>query len=127
MFFRSSKPKGAHAEARPANEMPVVSEETDIDQLMSSGIVMLFKHSAACPVSWMAHAHVARFRSRNPDIQVHLIPVIEQRATSRKIAELTKVRHESPQVIVLRDGVVESVASHEEITEGHLSGVFAAL
>lgn len=112
--------------AKP-DEMPVVRRGSDIDELLSRDRVMLFKHSAACPVSWMALAHVNRFRSRNPGMPVHIIPVIEERATSMEIAARIRVRHESPQIIVLRKGVVASVASHEAITEDHLHGVVASL
>src|SRR5947209_14233177 len=101
MFFRSSR---ANSGQPRAGEMPVVRKDTDIESLMNGEVVMLFKHSAACPVSWMAHAHVARFRSKNPDVPVHLVPVIEERATSQRIAERTRVRHESPQIILLRNG-----------------------
>jgi bacillithiol system protein YtxJ len=38
------------------------------------------------------------------DIPVALIRVIEARSASRRVAELTGVRHESPQVILLRAG-----------------------
>lgn len=127
MFSRLLK-KVPRASAPPALcEMPVVRQTTDIDQLMAGELVFLFKHSAACPVSWMAHAHINRFRSKNPDITIHLVPVIEERAASLKIAEKTRVRHESPQLIALRNGVVASVASHEEITEDLLSEVVASV
>lgn len=123
MFLRRSKRDSAEAAAVP--EMPVIGGDSDLNQLFSSDVVVLFKHSRACPVSWMAHAHVTRFRAKNPHVPVHLVPVIEQRAASLKIAELTRVRHESPQIILLRNGQVSSVASHEDITEDHLTSVLA--
>jgi bacillithiol system protein YtxJ len=47
--------------------------------------------------------------------------VIKEREFSRQIAERVKVRHESPQILVMRRGVVSTSASHGEITESHLA------
>ncbi|MDE3195999.1 MAG: bacillithiol system redox-active protein YtxJ, partial [Acidobacteriota bacterium] len=83
----------------------------------------LFKHSTACPVSWTAHAQVTRFLKHNASVPVYLVPVIRERVLSRAIADRTGVRHESPQVILIRKGVAADSASHGEITEGVLAGM----
>ena len=101
--------------------IPEIDAKTSIDELMALELVVLFKHSHACPVSWAAHSQVARFAAHHPSIAVFMIPVIKERAFSRAIAQRIGVEHESPQVIVLRRGAVEAVASHGEITEAELS------
>lgn len=103
--------------------MQEIDRHADLEKIMQQEIVMLFKHSAACPVSWAAHAHVARFRVQNPAVPVYVIPVLKERAITRLISERTRVRHESPQVILLRRGAVVSVASHEAISARHLCGM----
>jgi len=108
-------------DACKAGEMPAVDKNTDLDCLLRERLVVLFKHSSACPVSWAAHSQVNRFRLKHPDIPVHILHVIRERPTSMKIAEITGVRHESPQIIILRNGVVAASASHGHITEGRLS------
>jgi bacillithiol system protein YtxJ len=113
------KRKGSGAD----NAIPEIDRHTSLDSLLQRDVVMLFKHSAACPVSWAAHAHVSRFHARNPEVPVYLVPVIKQRAVSQQIAERIHVRHESPQIIVLRRGVVISVASHGAITERYLNQI----
>lgn len=47
---------------------------------------------------------------------VSLVDVARQRDLARRIAEQTGIRHESPQVLVLRDGVAVWSASHRAIT-----------
>jgi bacillithiol system protein YtxJ len=42
--------------------------------------------------------------------------VIESREISNRLAELTKVRHESPQIILCREGKAVWNASHYAIT-----------
>src|ERR1700712_4043428 len=104
-------------EACRAGEMPQVSAESDLSALLHSDLLVLFKHSSACPVSWAAHSQINRFRLKHPDIPVHILHVIKDRPVSLRVAELTGVRHESPQVLVLRKGAVTTALSHGSITE----------
>lgn len=107
--------------------IPEVNSTTDLEELLNREAVILFKHSTACPVSWTAHAHVTRFLKENTSIPVYLVPVIRERALSRKIAERVGVRHESPQVILVSRGVATYSASHGEITERLLAGMLAQM
>jgi thioredoxin 1 len=95
---------------------PVLGGIIDVDELLRHDFVVLFKHSAVCPVSWAAHAAVTRFVRSHPDAPVRLIHVQKDRPLSQQIAAATGVRHESPQVIVLRRGQVVATASHGDIT-----------
>ena len=105
--------------------IPEVTAQTDLDELLRHEAVILFKHSSACPVSWAAHAHVVRFLEGNQSVPLYLVHVLKERATSRKIADRTGVRHESPQIIFLRNGVAAESASHGAITESLLAGMLA--
>jgi bacillithiol system protein YtxJ len=108
-----------------ADAIPEIDAHTDLDGLFREQAVILFKHSTACPVSWAAHAHVMRFRAQNRSVPVYLVPVLRQRAASRAIAERTGVPHESPQIILVRNGVAAETASHGEITHDRLAGILA--
>jgi bacillithiol system protein YtxJ len=95
----------------------------EIGSLLEQEVVVLFKHSATCSVSWAAHAHVKRFQERNPDVPVYLVAVQKDRAASQQIAQRLNIRHESPQLIVLRRGAVASVASHGAINDEMLATI----
>jgi len=101
--------------------VPVLGQDSNLEELMNLELVILFKHSNSCPVSWNAHAQVTKFARENPDIPVYMIPVIKERTFSQKVADVTRVVHESPQVIVLRDGAVMASASHGDITVESIS------
>jgi bacillithiol system protein YtxJ len=88
----------------------------DLARLSEREAVVLFKHSPSCPVSWAAHAEVKRFIRSHPGISVYTILVGKDREYSRYVAEFTGVKHESPQVIVLRRGEVVSTTSHQGVT-----------
>ncbi|MGD1071547.1 MAG: bacillithiol system redox-active protein YtxJ [Bryobacteraceae bacterium] len=97
----------------------------EIANLLERDLVVLFKHSSTCAVSWAAHANVKRFQDQNPQVPVYVVAVQKDRAASQQIAQRLNIRHESPQLIVLRRGVVASVASHGAITEDYLRGALA--
>lgn len=73
--------------------------------------VVLFNHDPHCPISARAFAQMEQF-----DGEVMLVDVSRERLLTREIQGKTGVRHESPQVIILRDGQPAWSASHFEIT-----------
>ena len=104
--------------------IPTVAGGTGADDLMREELVMIFKHSTSCPVSWAAHSQVSRFLQDSPEAPVRMVSVIKERPLSQQIAAATGVRHESPQLIVLRRGEVLATASHGEINRERLEIMF---
>jgi bacillithiol system protein YtxJ len=74
--------------------------------------VVVFKHSNACPISSTAYAEMEQVKD------VRLVVVQTAREVSRELESLTGVPHESPQVIVLRDGKAVWNASHYNVKAG---------
>jgi bacillithiol system protein YtxJ len=77
--------------------------------------VILFKHSTTCPISARAHHQMSKLPEGVAG-QVSLVIVQRARELSRRVAEQTGVRHESPQAIILRHGQAVWSASHFDIT-----------
>lgn len=75
--------------------------------------VALFKHSTRCSVSLMAKKSVERFWDL--DIDAYYLDLLAHRDISNKIAEALDVHHQSPQMILVKDGQVLYHASHESI------------
>jgi bacillithiol system protein YtxJ len=59
---------------------------------------------------------VEAFVAARPDVPVYLVDVRTEQPLSQSIAARTGVRHESPQVIILRRGAAAWCASHHDIT-----------
>jgi bacillithiol system protein YtxJ len=72
--------------------------------------VIVFKHSNACSISARAYREMEQLDN------VNILEVQSARDVSRELASLTGVRHETPQVIVLRDGKAVWNASHFDVT-----------
>ncbi|MDQ1592544.1 MAG: hypothetical protein QOG71_3171 [Pyrinomonadaceae bacterium] len=77
--------------------------------------VVLFKHSTTCPISARAHHQMAKLPT-GVGVPVSLVVVQRARELSRRVAEQTGIRHESPQAIILRNGQAVWSASHFDIT-----------
>ena len=124
-MFKWFKKSGSDATEAPEGPLREIDSDTDLDALLNQETVMVFKHSTACPVSWAAHLQVMKFADQHPDFPLRVVPVIQERPASNKIAELTGIRHESPQVILLREGKVISAISHGSITLAQLNQLIA--
>jgi bacillithiol system protein YtxJ len=96
------------------------------DFLASQALSIIFKHSPTCPTSLFAHREVTRFCMDQPEAPVYLISVRRQRHIAQHVSQRTGVRHESPQIVVLRNGGVLASASHDEITADWLAATLAA-
>jgi bacillithiol system protein YtxJ len=73
--------------------------------------VILFNHDPHCPISARAFSQIEQL-----DDDIMLVDVSREKALTREIQSRTGVRHESPQVIILRDGQPAWTASHFQIT-----------
>jgi bacillithiol system protein YtxJ len=79
----------------------------------------VFIHSTSCPVSARAAIEVAESRT---DVPIYRVLVLEQRELSNWVADFTGVEHESPQLILIRDGKVRKVWNHGSIRRGEITG-----
>jgi bacillithiol system protein YtxJ len=95
------------------NWIPLNSVE-QLDLIHEASFVkpqVIFKHSTTCSISNMAFARFER--SAAPDtIDFYYLDLLSFRAISNSIAEKFKVHHESPQVILLKNGTCTYDESH---------------
>jgi len=79
-----------------------------------SGPILLFKHSTRCAISSMAFDRLDRYWDKDEMMQTEglLIDVIRDRELSRYIEDHFGIRHESPQVLLIRAGEVIFHDSH---------------
>ncbi len=94
-----------------------LTEESQLTELLQESYahpVVVFKHSTRCPISSMAKA---RLENAAPPAEVpfYYLDLVAYRAVSNAVASTFKVHHESPQVIVLRNGEATYDESHNGI------------
>ncbi|HZH37352.1 MAG TPA: bacillithiol system redox-active protein YtxJ [Flavisolibacter sp.] len=94
---------------------------TDEEQLKaliaksSSQPQVIFKHSTRCSISSVAYQRLQKAKQPD-DIDFYYLDLIAHRPLSNKIADLFKVHHESPQVLVIKDGKCIYDESHLAIS-----------
>lgn len=95
-----------------------LENDRDLDLAIAKGqnaAVLFFKHSTRCPVSSMALRMFERDWPGGSKLELYFLDLIAHRDLSNRIARELGVDHESPQAIVLRDGLVVYAESHNFI------------
>ena len=101
-----------------ANSFLRIRDQQSLDRLFAESNqrpVLLFKHSISCAISSRAYREMEKLND------VNLLEVQTARELSREVAAITGVRHETPQVIVLRDGKAVWNASHYDVNANSVS------
>lgn len=93
----------------------------NIDQLQDikadSGYSIIFKHSTRCSISMMAKKRVDMDLDDLPTtVKPYFLDLIAHRDISNQIATLFQVHHESPQLLLIKDGECILDQSHGDIS-----------
>lgn len=81
---------------------------------------LIFKHSTRCSVSSMALNRLNRETSF-PDIEYHFLDLIAYRSLSQKVADEFNVHHESPQILLIKNGECFYDESHSGISMNEIT------
>ncbi|MCO6495014.1 MAG: bacillithiol system redox-active protein YtxJ [Bacteroidetes bacterium] len=95
----------------------LLDKPEQIQELKSrKGLSLIFKHSTRCSISRMA---LNRMESDTDFINTHIdyyyIDLLKHRDLSNSIAEIFSVEHQSPQILLLKDGNCILHSSHSGI------------
>lgn len=93
-----------------------IREKAGLEPMLEEPVAVLYKHSPLCGSSAAAAREVRAFVEENPGVPVYVVDVIRDRPVAREAARRLYVRHESPQVLVLREGEVVWSGSHGAVT-----------
>jgi bacillithiol system protein YtxJ len=90
--------------------------ENQLDEIMSLSSnkqVLIFKHSTRCGISTMILRRFEKNLTKaENDIEYYFLDLIKNRYLSNFVAEKLHVVHESPQIIVIKNGQVVTHDSH---------------
>jgi bacillithiol system protein YtxJ len=105
-----------------------LKEEAQLDEIVlrsKEKPQVIFKHSTRCSISSMAKSRLERAASF-PDINYYLLDLIQHRNISQKIAEDFHVHHESPQILLIKDGNCVYDESHSGINMDEIAELVPA-
>jgi bacillithiol system protein YtxJ len=99
------------------NWIPLQNETQleDIRERSAGRPQLIFKHSTRCSTSAVVKGRLER--AEKPEaIDFYYLDLISYRPVSNKVADLFRIDHESPQVLLIRDGQCIYDESHMGIT-----------
>ena len=87
----------------------------EITERSSDRPQVIFKHSTRCSTSALVKGRLER-AAQSDEIDFYYLDLLSHRPISNMIADTFRIRHESPQVLLIRDGQCIYDESHMAIT-----------
>jgi len=93
------------------------SEQFDtLIEKSKSETIVVFKHSTRCSISSMAERRLLGIDTSKENASFFYLDLIAHRSLSNYISEVLQETHESPQILIIKNGACTYDASHMEIT-----------
>lgn len=116
-IFGKNDSKGTSSQSVMWNELTQLQQLDTIIEESESIPVLIFKHSTRCSVSRMAlRAFENEFSLPEEDLKLYFLDLITYRDVSNEIASRFDVVHQSPQVILIKNGKAVYNESHSDIS-----------
>jgi len=111
---------GSSDEEKPNNKMEwnLLTAMNQLDLIVSMSeekAVLIFKHSTRCSISRFALKQFENEFNLEEKIEPYFLDLLNYRDISNEIAFRFNVQHQSPQVLLIKNGVVVYDASHSDI------------
>ena len=107
------------------NKITSIAQLEAIAERSNTVACLIFKHSTTCSISAMSKTRLEKNWDFNAaDIEPYFLDLLSFRPISAAIAECFQVHHESPQVLLIRDGACIYDASHLDISVEELHDVY---
>ncbi|HUH29305.1 bacillithiol system redox-active protein YtxJ [Gelidibacter sp.] len=126
LFGASSSSSAGSDNLNQENETPWIDLNTleQLDALVEKSKTkpqFIFKHSTRCGVSRMVISQFKKdYQFSKNEADLYYLDLLAYRAISNKIAEQFQVMHQSPQLVVVKNGVVVAHESHSGINNMEL-------
>lgn len=115
-FFGFSKNKSALV----WNDLNTLSQLAELEKESATTPVLILKHSTRCSISAMAKNRLELYWDAEIPLKAYYLDLLAHRDISNEIAARYHVAHQSPQIIVLKNGQRIFDASHNEIDYNQL-------
>lgn len=90
----------------------------EIDRLSGQKPVLIFKHSSRCAISSMALRRLKQpGELETTELRCFYLDIIGYRALSNAVAQHYDVTHESPQILLIKEGQCVFDTSHNGISQ----------
>ncbi|MCB0410083.1 MAG: bacillithiol system redox-active protein YtxJ [Flavobacteriales bacterium] len=107
-----------------------LEDVTSLDEVISASFdsnlkaVAIFKHSTRCPISFAAKSRLELAWDFKDELPIYYLDLINFREISNEIAERFNIQHESPQILIVKNGECIHHASHISISAKEIAKLF---
>jgi len=114
-IFGSSEPKDE--KLLPWQALTDIVQLADIEKRSNTKTQVIFKHSTRCGISSMVMNQFVSMYDLDANIDLYYLDLLSYRDVSNEVGYTFQVIHQSPQLIVLKNGIVAAHASHSAIND----------
>lgn len=98
--------------------LTTVDQLDDIKSISGGKPQVIFKHSTTCGISRMVlNMFTSTYNLEQSSMDLHFLDLLANRDVSNAVAEKFQVRHQSPQLLIIKNGVVVAHDSHGAIND----------
>lgn len=106
----------------PWEELTEIDTLDEIIEISKEKPVVILKHSTSCGISRMVLRQFEKeYDLEEGNAKLYFLDLLKHRDISNRIASKFNVPHESPQMIIVKNGKVVYDASHSEVSAGSLN------
>lgn len=99
----------------PWIDLTSTDQLSNIEEASKSKTQVIFKHSTRCGISRMAMNQFLSAYNPNLNMDFYYLDLLSHREVSDKVGHQFQVMHQSPQLLVIRNGQTVVSASHGDI------------
>ena len=114
-MFNSSEEKNSNENKINWNELTDLGQLNEIIAVSNEKPVAIFKHSTRCSVSRMTLKQFENEFNSSDKVTPYFLDLIAHRDISNEIANRFGVTHQSPQLILIKEGKAVYNVSHSDI------------
>lgn len=120
-LFGSSANEETKKNPIPWKALTGIEQLQNIIEISINKPVAIFKHSTRCGVSRMVLKQFEKNYDMDPDtMDFYFLDLLNYREVSSEIAVMFQILHQSPQLIIIKNGITVASASHYEINNINL-------
>ena len=115
LFAKENQPQEP-ATVIPWKELLNLEQLDQIEEVSKTKTVIIFKHSTRCGISSMVLRLFKKgYRYQDNQIEPYFLDLIANRSLSNEVAIRFQTIHQSPQLLVIKNGQTVHAASHYDI------------
>lgn len=122
-FFGKDDNKDNTSSNMDWNALTDIKQLDEIAEESNENPILIFKHSTRCSISRFALKQFENEFNLEGSIKPYFLDLLMHRDISNEIADRFGVQHQSPQVIVIKNGSAIYNASHQDIEAGRLDAL----